>query len=341
MSGVLVCDGITVSYGKVEAIASIDLDVAGGETVAILGPSGSGKSTLLHSIAGFLDVQTGSIVLNGVIVSSPGKTTPPESRSIGLVFQSYALWPHLDALDNVAYPMRRGGEAKKGARTAAARLLDLVGLEDLHHRKPDQLSGGQQQRVGLARALARRADLYLFDEPTAHLDSSIRSSVQAEIARLRSETGAAAVYATHDSSEALAIADRVVVLKAGRVAQSGAPQEIYERPADVWIGSLTGSADTVKGTAGEPGTVSVAGVLIPAQSGGDWPSGEVEALVRADWVHQGDGVAGEVTGVRFRGTHTDYEIETAAGTITSRVSGPPELANGHQGQWTITRLWIP
>lgn len=341
MSDTLVCRDVGVAYGDVPAIQSLDLSVAPSETVAILGPSGSGKSTLLHAVAGFLDLQTGSINLNGTTVSRPGHTTPPERRPIGLVFQSYALWPHLDALDNVAYPIRRAGTAKSAAREEAARLLDIVGMEGLHHRMTDQLSGGQQQRVGLARALARHADLYLFDEPTAHLDSYIRTSVQNEIDRRRSDTGAAALYATHDASEALAIADRVVVLRDGKTAQLGTPQVVYERPVDVWTGSLTGSLDTVIGTAGEPGTVKVAGVAVPTQFGGDWPSGEVEALVRADWVHPGEGVEGEVAGVRFRGTHTDYEIETAAGKITSRVRGTPEFAPGQRSHWTITRLWIP
>jgi iron(III) transport system ATP-binding protein len=233
------CAGLSVGYGR-PALAGLELRVAPGETVALLGESGSGKTTLLNAIAGFVSPLSGEIWLSGQLASGRGRLVPPERRRIGMVFQDHALWPHLSVLDTVAYPLRRTGAGRADARRAARAILDQMGLGPLAERRPGQLSGGEQQRVGLARALACAPALYLFDEPTAHLDASLRAQILDEVARRRAADGAAAIYATHDAAEALAIADRVAVLHSGRLAQTGPPAVVYAEPADLTVAALTG-----------------------------------------------------------------------------------------------------
>ncbi len=311
--------GLEVSLGGSAILRGIDLSIARGEAVALLGPSGSGKTTLLYVVAGFVTPTAGEIEVGGEAVCGPGRFVPPEHRSIGFVFQNYALWPHLTAGRIVAYPLERAGIPAGAAAEEAVALLDLVGIGDLAGRKPAELSGGQQQRVGLARALARRAGLYLFDEPTAHLDSALRADLQEElVARLASD-GAAALYATHDAAEALAVADRVVVLRDGRIVQIGTPDEIYGEPVDLWAARLTGPAWEVTG----------ASVGVDAD----------RVVVRPDWVAPGEDLEGTVEAVWFRGPYTDYRIVTTAGTLEMRRSGHPEWATGDGVSVSIERWW--
>ncbi|MGD0603356.1 MAG: ABC transporter ATP-binding protein, partial [Streptosporangiaceae bacterium] len=237
-------------------LAGLDLTVAPGETIALLGSSGSGKTTLLNAIAGFVAPLTGEIWLAGQVASAPGRCVPPERRRIGMVFQDHALWPHLSVLDTVAYPLRRAGASKAAARQGAQAILAQLNLGPLADRRPGQLSGGEQQRVGLARALACQPAVYLFDEPTAHLDAGLRGQILREVARRRASAGAAAIYATHDATEALAIADRVAVLHSGRLAQLAAPAAIYAEPDDLTVARLTGPVSVLHApvSAAEPGT---------------------------------------------------------------------------------------
>ncbi len=214
------CRDVRVAYDRSVAVDGVTIDVAAGELVALLGPSGSGKTTLLSAIAGFLPVSGGEIVLDGRVASGPRRHDPPERRHIGYVFQGHALWPHLSAQDTVAYPLRRQGLDRSEARREAWALLDRLGIGGLAARRPAELSGGEHQRVGLGRALARRARVLLFDEPTANLDAELRATLQEEIAVQRRESGAAALYATHDTAEALALADRVVLMDEGRITHS-------------------------------------------------------------------------------------------------------------------------
>jgi len=311
--------GLDVSLGGTPILHGIDLTVEEGEAVALLGPSGSGKTTLLYSVAGFVTPTNGKITIAGQIVSGPGRFEPSERRSIGFVFQNYALWPHLTAVETVAYPLEREGVATDEAEVEAEGLLAMVGIAPLAGRKPAELSGGQQQRVGLARALARRASLYLLDEPTAHLDSALRSDLQEELASRMTADGAAAIYATHDAAEAMAIGDRVVLMRDGRIIQSGAPDEVYSRPTDLWAARLTGPA------------WELGGAVVGA------PSARI--VVRPDWVEPGDGVAGSVGAAWFRGPFTDYRIETAAGTLEMRRPGPPEWAQGDAISVRIRHWW--
>ena len=344
MTDALVCRSVSVDYGDVRAVAALDLDVAAGETVALLGPSGSGKSTLLYAVAGFVDIAEGDIELCGEVVATPRGATPPEKRPIGLVFQNYALWPHLTAEQTVAYPLQRAGSGKREALAEARDLLGLLGIGDLADRKPAELSGGQQQRVGLARAMARPARLYLLDEPTAHLDASARTAVQERIAHRRREAGAAAVYSTHDSAEALAIADRVAIMRAGSVLQVDTPQAVYERPIDLWAARLTGPAAIVdvEVVARSEGTLEVAldGTRVTAETDDAAAGGRVQMLVRPEWVTLGGDLGGVVRDVWFRGPYTDYTIEITGGTLETRVAGPPVARRGERVACTVSRGWV-
>lgn len=313
----LECRVLSVSHGHEPALIDVDLTVDAGQTLALLGPSGSGKTTLLHTIAGFLPPSSGEVLLDGRVVASRRGSTPPEDRNATMVFQNYALWPHLSALDNVAYSFRRNGFRRNAAREAAFALLDRLGAASLASRRPAEMSGGEQQRVGVARALARRSRVALLDEPTAHLDQALRAQVQEEIARLIRPSGGAVVYATHDAGEALAIADRVALLRSGRLLQVGTPREIYEHPCDLWAARLTGPASAIRLDAG----------------GGPW------LVVRPEWTTLGGGLDGRVRDVRYRGAHTDYGLDTALGRVVVRDGGPPTLAVGEPTSWSIRHSW--
>ena len=303
-----------MAYGTITVLDSVDLSVAKGEVLALLGPSGSGKSTLLNAIAGFVPVESGEIILGTRLVAAPNRADPPERRDMAFVFQDYGLWPHLTAVDTVAYPLRRRGVDRATARVQAKDMLDRLGIGELADRKPAELSGGEQQRVGLGRALARHAALYLFDEPTAHLDAHLRDVFLGEIAARRRETAAAAIYATHDAAEALGLADRVALLVAGRVIQAGTPQQVYAEPVSAAAAKLTGPASILS---------TASGAL----------------LVRPDWVRFGGDRAGVVVDVWFRGSHTDYALLTADGELLVRSLAGPTHERGEQITWSLDRAW--
>lgn len=314
MSGVVTLSGVSVALGGSAVIRAMDLDVAAGEVVALLGPSGSGKTTLLGACAGFVPIASGEIRIGGEVVSTPTGTVPPERRSVGFVFQSYALWPHLSARDTVAFPMEVAGASRREARARAETLLGWLGVADLADRLPAEMSGGQQQRVGLARAVARGASLWLLDEPTAHLDAVTRQVVEAVVTTALRESGAAAIYATHDPAEALGSADRVVLLSAGRVVQQGSPVEVYQRPVDEWSARLTGPAS----------------VLV--REGG-------RVMIRPEWVRLGVGETATVASVRIRGPHSDVVLDTPYGRLEARVPGAAPHRVGDTVRWETTRDW--
>lgn len=321
MTAALALRHVSVSYDTTPALVDLGLELAPGEVLALLGSSGSGKTTLLHTVAGFIEPDSGVVELGGRVVSGLRAWTPPERRRVGLVFQGAALWPHLTVLDTVAYPIRRGGIPRAAARVRAAELLERLGLAASAEKLPAQLSGGEQQRVGLARALARDPDLFLFDEPTAHLDTHLRSVVLDEIARRRESLGAAALYATHNAAEALAIADRIAVLRGGRLVQLGSPREIYEQPVDAPTARLTGPASFLE--RGSPGDT---------------------VMVRPDWVRlDGDQPRWWVESVRFRGTHTDLTARQGVGRSEERLlvtsPGPPRWRPGDSVGIVITKTW--
>lgn len=313
---VLEVRGLSVAYDGKAALRDVSLTVAAGEVLALLGPSGSGKSTLLHTVAGFQDPKAGEVWLNGRCVASSTAAEPPERRELAVVFQNYALWPHLSALDTVAYPARRRGAGRAEARREAVEILTRLHIAHLADRHPAQLSGGEQQRVGLARALARHGSLYLFDEPTAHLDTHVRGVFLEELAARQRDSGAAALYATHDAEEALGLADRIALLADGAVVQVGSPDQVYSEPVDLWAARLTGPASVLRLT-GEDGPV----------------------LVRPEWASLGGNRSAQVHGVWFRGPHSDYLLDTDHGRVLVRAPGPPMHRRGEQVTWTLRRSW--
>ncbi|MBA2719394.1 MAG: ABC transporter ATP-binding protein, partial [Chloroflexi bacterium] len=339
-------EGVVIGYGGEPVVSGLALTVEADEMVVLLGPSGSGKSTILGAIAGFVPIRSGVIRIGGRVVAGDGRHEPPERRDVGVVFQGSALWPHLSALDTVAYPLRRRGVAAETARREAGAILARLGIERLADRRPAEMSGGEQQRVGLGRALARAARLHLFDEPTAHLDGPLRDRLLGEIAVTRRESGAAGMYATHDTAEALAIADRVLLLRDGAVVQAGTPTDVYEAPVDAWAARLTGPASEIEArivsAAGDLVELEVAGVRIRARVDGCGSPGEaaddpVRLLVRPDWAAIGGPLPGRVTASRFRGSHTDVDLGTPAGLITIRQPGPPSVAVGDLTGWSLRR----
>ncbi len=312
---VLEVRNLTVDYEGATAVDDVSLRLCRGEVLALLGPSGSGKSTLLHTVAGFRPPTRGEVWLKGRQVATAQSAEPPERRDVAVVFQSYALWPHLSALDTVAYPIRRRGSGRRVARAEALDILDRLRIGHLADRRPAELSGGEQQRVGLARALAREASLYLFDEPTAHLDTHVRGVFLDELVVRREATGAGGLYATHDAEEALGLADRVALLAAGRVVQVGTPAQVYEQPLDRLAAELTGHASVLIDPEGSP------------------------VMVRPEWASLGGDRSARVRGVWFRGPRSDYLLETARGRLLIREPGPPAHMRGDQVTWSLHRSW--
>jgi len=231
------------SFGSLTVIHSISFDVADGEFVTLLGPSGCGKTTTLRCIAGLDTPSSGTIAINGETVSDPanGLFVPPHERDLGMVFQSYAVWPHLTVAENVAFPLTIKGERDVAAGVAWA--LDIVGMSKLAKRRPSELSGGQQQRVALARAIAARPQLLLFDEPLSNLDARLRDRTRLEISRIQRELKVPALYVTHDQTEALSMSDRIIVMEAGRIVQEGDPRELYQKPVNRFVADFIGGAN--------------------------------------------------------------------------------------------------
>ncbi len=234
---------------RVPAIDGISLDVAPGQFFVLLGPSGCGKTTLLRCIAGLEYPDEGSIELSGRqhFSAKTGLSTGPEQRGLGMVFQSYALWPHMKVFDNVAFPLRTRKISEREVRERVNDILAAVGIAELAHQYPGQLSGGQQQRVALARALVSNRELVLFDEPLSNVDAKVREQLRSEILRMRDEVGFAAVYVTHDQQEAMELADQIAVLDKGKVAQIGPPKQIYESPENQQVARFVGQVNEIFG----------------------------------------------------------------------------------------------
>ena len=231
------------SFGAYSAVSDVSLDIAAGEFFALLGPSGCGKTTLLRMLAGFETPDSGQILLEGADMAA----TPPHLRPVNMMFQNYALFPHLDVAENIAFGLRRAGLARDEIEARVGEMLSLTRLQGLERRKPDQLSGGQRQRVALARSLARRPRLLLLDEPLGALDRKLREETQAELKQLQRQLGMTFIVVTHDQDEAMTMADRIGVMDKGRLVQVGAPRELYETPASRWIASFIGDINIMEG----------------------------------------------------------------------------------------------
>ena len=249
-------DGVSVAYGSNVVLRDISLSVAPGEFFALLGPSGSGKSTLLRLIAGFVEAQMGDVRIGGADVAK----LPPWKRDLGMVFQNYALWPHLTVLENIAFGLEERRWPRERIRARVKEMLELVRLEGYEGRRPSQLSGGQQQRVAIARTLAIEPRVLLLDEPLSNLDAKLRASTGIELKRLQRRLGITTVFVTHDQQEAMTIADRLAVLEGGAIRQIGTPRELYDEPVDRFVAEFVGSINVYSGhleadAAGAPAVV--------------------------------------------------------------------------------------
>ncbi|HET9172882.1 MAG TPA: ABC transporter ATP-binding protein [Actinospica sp.] len=276
-------NGISRAYGAHTALHPLDLTVRGGEFIALLGPSGCGKTTALNSIAGLLPLTAGSIELDGRRID----TLPPEKRGFGMVFQNYALFPHLSVRRNVAFGLNMRKVPKAEVKRRVDAVLDLVRLTDHAHKLPGQLSGGQQQRVAIARAIVLEPPLVLMDEPLSNLDAALRLDMRAEIRRIHQEFGLTTLYVTHDQEEALSLADRLVVLNAGHVAQVGTPSELYESPRSAYVAAFMGYRNILNLTAERVGddTAAVVGEgmqLVGTVSGSVTEGEAVQVAVRPE-----------------------------------------------------------
>jgi putative spermidine/putrescine transport system ATP-binding protein len=268
---------LTRTFGATRALDEMSLDIEPGELVALLGPSGCGKTTALRIVAGFEFADSGEVLINGRDVSP----VPANKRDMGMVFQSYSLFPNMSALDNVAFGLRMRGVGTGGRRKQAGELLEMVGLAPQAKQFPHQLSGGQQQRVALARALAIQPRVLLLDEPLSALDARVRLQLREQIRALQQRLGTTTLFVTHDQEEALSMSDRVGVMRAGKLEQVATPDELYARPATAFVAEFVGTMNRLPAELSADGsTVTVIGVTVPAQP--DAPAGPVDALIRPE-----------------------------------------------------------
>lgn len=306
-------------------MGDFNLDVKDGEFISFLGPSGCGKTTTLRMIAGFERPTEGSIILGDTVVSSAseGLFMAPEKRDIGMVFQSYAVWPHMTVAENVAYPLKIQGVSKAERDRRVEEALKMVHLDQYGRRYPNQLSGGQQQRVALARALIAHPGLLLLDEPLSNLDAKLRESMRFEISTLQKELGITVIYVTHDQSEAMTMSDRIVVMNGGEIQQIGRPFDVYTHPANKMVADFIGLVNFVPAAMrGDRAFIKNTTVSFPNEAG--IPEGDGIIAVRPENVSlskNGGMLKGTVRHRFYMGDAVDYRIETAAGMIRVMTHG--------------------
>lgn len=321
---------LTVGFDGTEVLHAVDLTVAEGSVVALLGPSGCGKTTLLRAIAGLERPTSGEVRIGDVLVSGPGANVPPERRRVGMVFQDWALFPHLTVAENVAFGLPRA--ERKGPRVDAA--LEMVGLEGFGGRSPGTLSGGQQQRVALARALAPEPSALLLDEPFSNLDTALRSRVRTEVHELLHRVGITTVFVTHDQDEAFVLGDDVAVMSEGVIVQQAPPHRIYAEPANAWVARFVGDANLVPGSVHD-GHAETAVGRVPLRGS---MSGSVEVLLRPEDLRilpAAEAIAGgcdaDVELVEYYGHDTVYVVALSDGTrVKIREVAVPRFDRGDQ-----------
>ncbi len=329
--GYLIVDHLTKNFGKVVAADDVTFSVGKGEMVTLLGPSGCGKSTTLRCVAGLETIDQGQIIMDGEPVSSAKEhiSIPPERRDIGMVFQSYAVWPHMTVWGNVAYPLQVHKVRKEEVDSRVRQILSLVGLAEMVDRNVTKLSGGQQQRVVLARAMVHNPRMLLFDEPLSNLDARLRVSMRFEIRHLQQKVGISALYVTHDQTEAMVLSDRVIVMNQGRIEQVGHPLEIYRRPVSAFVASFFGEVNFIEGEIG-PFEKSVDTVPVevhahgrtqvlfaspqPGMKAGDpvyvciRPQ-DIEVVSESAEIGATPGMMGKVSRIVHMGSHVEYWVD--------------------------------
>nr|WP_246728568.1 ABC transporter ATP-binding protein [Microvirga terricola] len=331
--------GLAKSYKDVRVLESIDLDIASGEFFTLLGPSGCGKTTLLRTIAGFQSQDKGEIIVKGERIG----TKPAHKRDIGMVFQDYAIFPHLTVAENVAFGLKARSLPKAEIEQRVIESLKMVRLDGYQNRLPAEMSGGQQQRVGLARAMAIRPTLLLMDEPLSNLDAKLRIELREDIRDIQRRLGITTIYVTHDQEEALAVSDRICVMNKGHVEQIGTPFEIYRKPVRRFAAAFVGTMNFLPARL-DGGNLVVGGqsVAYPHVEG----SGEIEVAIRPENVllagGAGEGAAitlkGEVRKVTFLGREAHYTLKTEAGEIVAQVADPAHDFVTMEGRMVDIRL---
>jgi len=310
----------------VVAVDDVTLEVEKGAMVTLLGPSGCGKTTLLRLIAGFEEPTRGEIWFGDKRVDR----LAPNARDTAMVFQSYAIFPHLDVFENVAFGLRMARVPDAEVRERVGRVLELVGLAGLERRAPSQLSGGQQQRVALARCIVLEPHVLLFDEPLSNLDAKLREQMRVEVRELQQRLGVTSVYVTHDQAEAMALSDLVVVMNEGRIAQVAPPRELYSRPNSRFVADFIGKANFLTGTVVDARTVDVAGTHLPLSSDAPVATGQrVDLVVRPEAVvlrrEDGPGARGVIAHAAFLGDHAEYHVRLPSGDlVVAHEANPAE-----------------
>ena len=345
----LTVEHLVKSFGSTRVLDDVSLAVADGEFVAILGPSGCGKTTLLRQVAGFDKADGGRILIGDKEVSGPGTHVPPERRRIGIVFQSYALWPHMSVAQNVAYGLSVAGvrEPERARRVAAA--LSLVDLDGYADRAPSMLSGGQRQRVALARCLVTEPSLVLLDEPLANLDVHLRAAMEREFGRFHERTGTTMLYITHDQAEAMALADRIAVMSKGRVLQFATPSQLYREPADETVAGFVGEGMVlpvdVRDVHGDSCTAALFGHVVRLRCRASQRRGAASACVRAEMlriVADGRGLRAQVQTMTYEGGRFRIEaaVDGATHVLHFQASEPCPLTAGAPIRLDVDDGWV-
>jgi len=351
-------EGVAKKFGNFRAVDHVTLDIRAGEFFALLGPSGCGKTTLLRMLAGFETPDEGRILLNGRDIAP----VLPHERPVNMMFQNYALFPHLSVRDNIAFGLKRAGMARADIKTRVAEMVALVKLDGLEKRKPDQLSGGQRQRVALARSLARRPQVLLLDEPLAALDKKLRESTQAELMELQRRLGTTFIIVTHDQEEAMTMASRIGVMDAGRLDQVATPRDLYETPASRWIAEFVGDINLFEGQVGanEAGRLAVstreAGTVYVAEPRDVPTKSVISVAIRPEKVKLSrrapatDGIGartfncleGVITDVGYLGGLTTYKVKLDSGAVVrSSMANTTRIVDAYTAGQRVVAWFTP